>query len=59
MKLTIFTATGGIGRQVLEQAVIAGHDVKQSFGTRRSCPETGARSHGRLGARELGAHSST
>lgn len=27
MKLTIFAATGGIGRQVVEQAVAAGHDV--------------------------------
>ena len=27
MKLTIFAATGGIGRHVLEQAVAAGHDV--------------------------------
>jgi putative NADH-flavin reductase len=27
MKLTIFAATGRIGRQVLEQAVAAGHDV--------------------------------
>ena len=27
MKLTIFAATGGIGRQVLEQAAAAGHDV--------------------------------
>lgn len=27
MKLTIFAATGGIGRQVLAQAVAAGHDV--------------------------------
>jgi putative NADH-flavin reductase len=27
MKLTIFAATGGIGRQTLEQAVTAGHDV--------------------------------
>jgi putative NADH-flavin reductase len=27
MKLTIFAATGGIGRQILEQAVEAGHDV--------------------------------
>lgn len=27
MKLTIFAATGGIGGQVLEQAVAAGHDV--------------------------------
>ncbi len=27
MKLTIFAATGGVGREVLEQAVAAGHDV--------------------------------
>ena len=27
MKLTIFGATGGIGRQALEQAITAGHDV--------------------------------
>jgi putative NADH-flavin reductase len=27
MKLTIFAATGGIGRQISEQAVDAGHDV--------------------------------
>jgi putative NADH-flavin reductase len=27
MKLTIFAATGGIGRQILQQAVEAGHDV--------------------------------
>jgi putative NADH-flavin reductase len=27
MKLTVFAATGGIGRQVLEQAVAAGHAV--------------------------------
>jgi len=27
MKLTIFAATGGIGRLALEQAVTAGHDV--------------------------------
>jgi putative NADH-flavin reductase len=27
MKLTIFAATGGIGRQALEQAVAQGHDV--------------------------------
>jgi len=27
MKLTIFAATGGIGRQLLGQAVAAGHDV--------------------------------
>src|SRR5207244_8758657 len=27
MRLSIFAATGGIGRQLLEQAVAAGHDV--------------------------------
>ena len=27
MKLAIFAATGGIGRQLLEQAIAAGHDV--------------------------------
>src|SRR4051812_26788916 len=27
MRLTIFAATGGIGRQALEQALAAGHDV--------------------------------
>jgi putative NADH-flavin reductase len=27
MKLVVFGATGGIGRQVLEQAIVAGHDV--------------------------------
>jgi uncharacterized protein YbjT (DUF2867 family) len=27
MKLTIFAATGGVGRELLEQAVAAGHDV--------------------------------
>src|SRR2546423_15364291 len=27
MKLTIIAATGGVGRELLEQAVAAGHDV--------------------------------
>jgi putative NADH-flavin reductase len=27
MKLTIVAATGGVGRELLEQAVAAGHDV--------------------------------
>lgn len=27
MKYTIFAATGGVGRQLLEQAIAAGHDV--------------------------------
>ena len=32
MKLTIVAATGGIGRQVLEQAVAAGHDSREAGG---------------------------
>ena len=39
MKLTIFAATGGIGRQALEQAVAAGHDVTAVVRIRASCPE--------------------
>src|SRR5262245_54197165 len=27
MKLTIFAATGGIGREILDQALLAGHDI--------------------------------
>ena len=27
MKLTVIAATGGIGREVLQQALAAGHDV--------------------------------
>lgn len=27
MKLTVFAATGGIGRQLLKQAIAGGHDV--------------------------------
>ena len=27
MRLTIFAATGGIGQQLVEQALAAGHDV--------------------------------
>ena len=32
MKLTIFTATGDVGRQLLEQGVAAGHDVTRNPG---------------------------
>ncbi len=38
MKITIFAATGGIGRQVLEQAVAAGHDVTAVVRNPRNLP---------------------
>ena len=43
MKLTIFAATGGIGRQVLEQAIAAGHDVTAVVRNPRKLPATQAR----------------
>lgn len=43
MKLTIFAATGGIGRQLLEQAVAAGHDVTAIARNPRNLPATPAR----------------
>ena len=43
MKLTIFAATGGIGRQLLEQAIAAGHDVTAVVRNRQSLPSTPAR----------------
>ena len=43
MKLTIFAATGGIGRQLLEQAVAAGHDVTAVVRNPQSLPSTPAR----------------
>jgi putative NADH-flavin reductase len=42
MKLTIFAATGGIGRQAFEQAIAAGHPVTAVVRTPNSLPE-GAR----------------
>ena len=39
MKLTIFAATGGIGRQLLEQALAAGHDVTAVVRDPRRLPE--------------------
>ncbi len=39
MKLTIFAATGGIGRHVLEQAVAAGHDVTAVVRNPQKLPE--------------------
>jgi putative NADH-flavin reductase len=38
MKLTIFAATGGIGRHALEQAVAAGHDVTAVVRNPRGLP---------------------
>jgi putative NADH-flavin reductase len=38
MKLTIFAATGGIGRQILEQALAAGHDVTAVARNPRTLP---------------------
>ena len=38
MKLTIFAATGGIGRHLLEQAVAAGHDVTAVVRNPKSLP---------------------
>ncbi|WP_426593309.1 NAD(P)-dependent oxidoreductase [Cellulomonas sp. McL0617] len=43
MKLTIFAATGGIGRQILEQAVAAGHDVTAVVRDPSRLPSTTAR----------------
>ena len=43
MKLTIFAATGGVGRQLLEQAVAAGHDVTAVVRNPQSLPSTPAR----------------
>ncbi len=43
MKITIFAATGGIGRQLLEQAVAAGHDVTAVARNPRNLPSAAAR----------------
>lgn len=43
MKLTIIAATGGIGRQLLEQATAAGHDVTAVVRDPRRLPSTTAR----------------
>jgi uncharacterized protein YbjT (DUF2867 family) len=42
MKLTIIAATGGTGRQLLEQAVAAGHDVTAVVRNPRNLPPTRA-----------------
>jgi putative NADH-flavin reductase len=38
MKLTIIAATGGVGAELLQQAVAAGHDITAVPATRPSCP---------------------
>jgi len=43
MKLTIVAATGGIGRQLLEQAVAAGHDVTAVARSPQNLPPVQAR----------------
>ncbi|GIH75151.1 NAD(P)-dependent oxidoreductase [Planobispora longispora] len=43
MRLTIFAATGGIGRRLLDQAVAAGHDVTAAVRNPRKLPSTRAR----------------
>jgi putative NADH-flavin reductase len=43
MKLTIFAATGGIGRVLLEQAIAAGHDVTAVARNPQNLPATRAR----------------
>jgi nucleoside-diphosphate-sugar epimerase len=43
VKLTIVAATGGIGRQLLEQAVAAGHDVTAVVRNPNNLPPTSAR----------------
>jgi putative NADH-flavin reductase len=43
MKLTIFAATGGIGRELLEQATAAGHDVTAVARNPRNLPSAQAR----------------
>ena len=43
MKITIFGATGGIGRQALDQAIAAGHDVTAVVRNPRNLSATPAR----------------
>ena len=43
MKITIFAATGGVGRQILEQATAAGHDVTAVVRDPSRLPSTTAR----------------
>jgi uncharacterized protein YbjT (DUF2867 family) len=52
MKLTVFAATGGIGRQLLDQALAAGHDVTAVVRNPATLPAevraAGVASHGTL-----------
>jgi putative NADH-flavin reductase len=41
MKLTVFGATGGIGKSVVDQAIVAGHDVTVLVRTPEKLGETG------------------
>jgi putative NADH-flavin reductase len=43
VKLTIFAATGGIGRQLLHQAIVGGHDVTAVVRRPQSLPSARAR----------------
>ena len=43
MRITIFAATGGIGRHLLEQAVAAGHDVTAVARNPKNLPRQGGR----------------
>jgi putative NADH-flavin reductase len=43
MKLTIFGATGGVGRQLVDQAIAGGHDVTAVVRDPRKLPVTRAR----------------
>jgi putative NADH-flavin reductase len=43
MKLAIFAATGGIGRQMLNQAIVAGHDVTAVVRNPHKLADKGAR----------------
>jgi putative NADH-flavin reductase len=43
MKIAIFATTGGIGRQILEQAVAAGHDVTAAVRNPQKLPSTPVR----------------
>jgi putative NADH-flavin reductase len=55
MKLTIFAATGGIGRQLLEQAIGAGHDVTAVARNPQSLADAAARSAAHSAARSVAA----
>jgi uncharacterized protein YbjT (DUF2867 family) len=47
MKLTVFAATGGIGRQLLDQALAAGHDVLATLDRPETITQTVGIANGR------------